>query len=56
MGSRIGIGVGLFFPYGWDEVVQRCQRQLRQSDRRFRGRFSGYNTSLRSMYIQPTIV
>jgi long-chain fatty acid transport protein len=44
--DRFAVGLGVFVPYGltteWDENT-------------FEGRFLGYHTSLRAIYIQPTV-
>ncbi len=43
--GKLGLGIGVFAPYGlgtkWDTA--------------FVGRFDGYNTQIRSIYVQPTV-
>lgn len=45
--ANTGIGIGVYAPYGLGTKWP--------SDQSFEGRFLGYNTSLKSIYIQPTI-
>jgi long-chain fatty acid transport protein len=45
--ENTGVGIGVFAPYGLGTKWP--------SDQSFEGRFLGYNTSLKSIYVQPTI-
>ena len=45
--ENTGVGIGVYAPYGLGTKWP--------NDRSFEGRFLGYNTSLKSIYVQPTI-
>lgn len=47
MSDKVGLGLGVFAPYGLGTKWP--------SDETFEGRFLGYNTNLKSIYIQPTV-
>lgn len=63
--DKVGVGIGVFIPYGlgtgWCGDASTCNNSLftfasnPQPNMTFAGRFAGYKTDLRSVYIQPTI-
>ncbi|HTR19338.1 MAG TPA: outer membrane protein transport protein [Gemmatimonadales bacterium] len=63
--KKVGFGLGLFIPYGlgtaWCAAGANCSNGVidfasnPQPNINFAGRFSGYKTDLRAVYIQPTV-
>lgn len=54
--ERLGVGIGAWAPYGLGIEWPVCAGdQPNCGDPNFEGRFTGYDNSLRGLYIQPTL-
>lgn len=53
---RLAAGIGLLFPYGLGLEWPVCPVEApRCGEANFEGRFTGYDNTLRAMYVQPTV-
>ena len=53
--DRIGVGLGLFAPYGLSIDWPVCPIEQARCGTGFEGRYVGYDQSLRGLYLQPTV-
>ena len=53
--DRIGVGLGVFAPYGLAIDWPVCPIDQPQCGTGFEGRFVGYDQSMRGLYLQPTV-
>ncbi len=52
---RLAAGIGVFFPYGLGLKWPVCDVDDPDCGNQFEGRYTGYDNSIRTMYIQPTL-
>jgi len=52
---RLAAGVGVFFPYGLGLEWPVCGVEDQGCGNQFEGRYTGYDNSIRTMYVQPTL-
>lgn len=55
LSPRLGVGVGLWAPYGLSLEWPACPKDGSPCQTNFEGRFVSYKHSLRGLYFQPTI-
>lgn len=55
LSDRIGVGIGLFAPYGMAIDWPVCPVDQPRCGTGFEGRFVGYDQTLRGLYLQPTV-
>lgn len=53
--ERLGVGVGVWAPYGLSIDWPVCPPEQHRCATNFEGRFVGYDQSLRGLYFQPTV-
>jgi long-chain fatty acid transport protein len=52
---RLAAGIGVFFPYGLGLEWPVCGVDNQGCGNQFEGRYTGYDNSIRTMYVQPTL-